>query len=97
MPLYDFACPSGHTREVFLHRADQAATAVIVCACDAPMAKAFSMGRGLTYFEEGRGQWIENLGPTPVYITSHEAHKKAMSAAGVDWATAGTGRKGCWQ
>lgn len=81
---------------MFLHLAEHAVTTAVTCACGEAMTKAFSMGRGLTFFEEGRGQWIENLADKPVYVTSHEQHKKAMKAAGVEWATAGRGRKGSW-
>lgn len=87
MPLYNFTCPTGHTREAFFHRAEQAVTGAVTCECGEPMSKAFSMGRGLTYFEEGRGQWIENLADKPVYVTSHEQHKRLMRQHGVDWAT----------
>lgn len=42
-----------------------------------------SFGRGLLFFEEGRGRWIHNLGPDPVYITSPKQHALAMKRAGV--------------
>lgn len=96
MSLYDFSCDAGHTREVFFHRAEQARTDPPTCACGAPMTKALSMGRGLTYFEEGRARVIENLFERPVTVRSHREHQALMRKAGVDWATAGTGRKGCW-
>jgi hypothetical protein len=96
MPLFDFGCDKGHLREAFFHRADDAKNAVLLCQCGAPMIKKFSMGRGLTYFEEGRARVIHNLGHEPVVIRSHAEHKRAMREAGVDWATRGQGEKGCW-
>lgn len=98
MPLYDFICSEGHTRERFFHKAEDATDAAPVCAppCGKPMVKALSMGRGLTYFEEGRARTLYNLGDQPITVRSHEEHKRAMRDAKVDWATAGIGRKGCW-
>jgi hypothetical protein len=96
MPLFDFGCPNGHTREAFFHRAEQAREEVLVCQCGAPMTKQLSMGRGLTWAEEGRPRVIHNLGHEPVVIRSHAEHQRAMKAAGVEWATRGRGEKGCW-
>jgi hypothetical protein len=57
------------------------------CGCGGVFAPTFSMGRGLTYFEEGRARVIWNLGPEPITVRSHEEHKAAMRKAGVDWCT----------
>lgn len=96
MPLYDFACEKGHTREMFFHLASQATEHAFACTCGAPMTKSFSMGRGLTYFEEGRARVIDNLGHEPVTVRSHEEHKRLMRENNVEWATRGRGEKGCW-
>ncbi|HYE93734.1 MAG TPA: zinc ribbon domain-containing protein [Terriglobales bacterium] len=96
MPLYDFRCPEGHTREAFFHRAEQARGVVLICECGERMTKALSVGRGLTYFEEGRPRVIENLGDKPVVVRSHREHERLMREAGVTWATRGRGEKGCW-
>lgn len=60
------------------------------------MTQALSVGRGLTWFEEGRGRWIENLGDDPVYVTSHEQHKRLMKENAVEWATPSRGMPGSW-
>jgi hypothetical protein len=96
LPVYEFACPEGHHRDAFFHVAAHALTELVVCVCGAPMEKQLSLGRGLTYFVEGRPRVIENLGPEPVTVRRHEEHKRLMREHQVDWATAGTGRKGCW-
>lgn len=87
MPLFAFECLSGHATEKFVHVAADLGAETVVCACGQTMAPALSMGRGLTYFEEGRARVIWNLGPEPVTITSHQQHKQAMKRAGVEWAT----------
>lgn len=53
--------------------------------CASTMGPALSVGRGLTYFEEGRARTIQNLGG--VTITSHEQHKRVMKERGVEMAT----------
>lgn len=88
MPLYLFRCPEcGAARERFYHVAEDKGCDVVLCACGSTMGPVLSVGQGLTYFEEGRGQWIRNLGHEPIYVTSHAQHQKAMRQAGVDWAT----------
>jgi hypothetical protein len=55
------------------------------CACGGTYAPALSVGRGLTWFEEGRARVIQNLGG--VAITSHEQHKRIMRERNVEMAT----------
>ena len=90
MPLYRHRCPECEAeRDVFEHHPDDLGCRTILCErCPSTMGPILSVGRGLTYFEEGRGHWITNLGHEPVYITSHEQHKREMKKAGVTWATA---------
>ena len=91
MPLYRHRCPEcAVEQDVFEHHPDDRGCRTILCACGSSMGPVLSVGCGLTYFEEGRGRWIHNLGHAPVYVTSHEQHKREMKKAGVTWAT---GRK----
>lgn len=87
MPLYEYACLQGHRREAYVHVAAERGVETLVCWCGHTLGPVLSVGRGLTYFEEGRGRWIHNLGDQPVYITSHEQHRAEMKKAGVEWAT----------
>jgi hypothetical protein len=88
MPLYQFVCPEDATaRETFDHVAEDLGAATILCACGSTMARVLSVGRGLTYFEEGRARVIHNLGHEPVTITSHEQHRRLMRERGLEWAT----------
>ena len=96
MPLYALQCEAGHGGEAFEHHADDLGSRTAICSCGGSMAVVLSVGRGLTYFEEGRARVIHNLGHEPVVVRSHEEHKRRMREAGVDWATAGRGRKGQW-
>lgn len=92
MPMLNLQCENGHTDEQYLHTWQDLGCATRICACGAACAPALSVGRGLTYFEEGRAQYIEALGAT---VTSHEQHKRLMKAQGVDFATDWhTSRKG---
>lgn len=86
-PLYDYRCEHGHCDERFFHTA-QAAQDTLPCrVCSGLATKLLSVGRGLLAFEEGRGQWLTNLGDKPVYVTSHEQHKRLMKQYGVTYAT----------
>jgi hypothetical protein len=87
MPLYEYVCLEDHRRDVFLHAARDLGAQTVVCDCGHTMGLSLSLGRGLTYFEEGRARTIYNLGHEPVVVTSHEQHKAAMRRAGVEWAT----------
>lgn len=82
--IYQFECIEGHQRDVFEHARENLGCETIICkTCGHTMAPVPSYGRGLLYFEEGRGRWIHNLGEKPVYITSKKQHIAAMKAAGV--------------
>jgi len=96
MPLLALRCVNQHSAEQYVHAPDDRGAETRVCACGESLAPVLSVGTALTWFEEGRGRWIDHLGVNPVYITSHEQHKAEMKRAGVEWATAGKGRKGCW-
>jgi hypothetical protein len=79
MPVYELRCLNGHTDDQFVHsHADFGCQTKLCSACQSTMTPILSMGRGLTYFEEGRGRWIHNMGHDPVYVTSHEQHKRLM-------------------
>ena len=97
MPLYALVCERGHGGEVFCHVREDFGCETRICACGGSMAKILSMGRGLTWFEEGRPRTIWNLGSEPVVIRSHEEHKRKMREAGVEWATGWqTNKTGGW-
>ena len=83
----------GHTTDQYLHHPANLGCETRLCACGASLAPALSVGRGLTWFEEGRARVIENLGG--VTITSHAQHQRIMRERGVDLATDwGTSRTG---
>lgn len=88
MPLYTHRCPEcGTVADAYEHTAADLGARTMLCACGSTMGPTLSVGAGLTYFEEGRGRWIHNLGDRPVYITSHAQHVAEMKKAGVEWAT----------
>jgi phage terminase large subunit GpA-like protein len=93
MPMLALACVNGHTDSQYLHAPANRGCETRLCpTCGESFAPALSVGRGLTYFEEGRARVIENLGG--VTITSHAQHKRIMKERGVDLATSQTSRKG---
>ena len=97
MPLYRLICPEcGSSNEEFCHVAEDKGSRTHLCACGGSMTHTLSVGGGLTFFEEGRGRWIANMGHEPVYITSHEQHKTEMRKRGLEWATRGRGEAGSW-
>ena len=100
MPLYAFRCAEcGTEADRYVPLLADLGAETRLCetlGCSSTMAPIISMGRGLTYFEEGRPRTLWNLGHEPVTVRSHEEHKAAMKAAGVDWTTAGRGRPGQW-
>ena len=97
MPLYAFACEQGHTQDIFCHTREDFGCRTVLCErCHSSMAPVLSMGRGLTWFEEGRARVIHNLGHEPVTITSHEQHKRIMKERGLEWAPPKRGMPGCW-
>lgn len=89
MPLVDMRCIAGHDDVCYVHHIDDFGCDTRVCACGATLGRVLSLGTGITYFEQGRGRWIHNLGHEPIYVTSHRQHDAAMRRAGVEWVTHG--------
>ena len=88
MPLIAYGCPEcGAATEHFVHVMADRGCLTPLCPCGSTMGPMLSMGRGLTYFEEGRARIIHNLADQPVTVTSHEQHKRLMREHKVDWAT----------
>ena len=110
MPMYLYRDESGHEREEFTASADDKGCRTLICqVCRSTMAPVIAFGRGLCYFEEGRARRIWNLENAdgrdaqgnkiqakPVYVRSHEEHKRLMKQRGVDFANRGVGYKGQW-
>lgn len=97
MPLYKMTCLNGHDAEQFVHAADDKGCRTAICeTCGETMGYTLSVGQGLLYFEQGRIRRIDNMGHEPVYVTSHEMHKREMKKHKVEWATLGRGCKGQW-
>jgi hypothetical protein len=96
MPLYEYTCINGHSRDTFLHSSNYLSLSPVICECGETMTRRLSMGRGLTWFEEGRPRVIENMGVYPVTITSHEQHKRLMRERNLEWVPPSRGMPGCW-
>ena len=97
MPIQVFECLSGHTTDKWLPAWAELGVRTMLCEeCGHTMGPALSVGRGLTYFEEGRARTIWNLGPHPVTVRSHGEHRRLMREAGVEHAGRRYGEKGCW-
>lgn len=96
MPMYDYECDNGHVSEKFIARMDDRESPVPCPCCNEQARFKQSFGKGLTWFEEGRGRWIHNMADQPVYITSHEEHKRKCKEYGVEPAGAKRGMPGCW-
>lgn len=97
MPLYALQCPNSHTKDEYCHTAAQKGTRTHTCAqCGEEMSYTLSVGRGITFFEEGRARTIENMGHAPVTVTSYKAHADAMKRHGVRLLPPRYGEKGCW-
>lgn len=98
--LFAMTCLNGHQTEVYEHHRDDFGCRTVICdICGHSLAPVLSVGRGLTWFEEARGRWIWNLAGEdgkPVYITSHEQHKRMMKERGVEWHPQKRGMPGCW-
>jgi hypothetical protein len=96
MPIFKTRCAAcEREKDKFLH-SESGRQLLHHCECGGVLTFLPSFGRGLTYFEEGRGRWIHNLGDQPVYITSHWQHKQEMARAGVAEAPPRRGTPGCW-
>ena len=85
MPLIAMQCLAAHAEDAYVHRLADLGVQTRICACGCSLAPGLSVGRGLTWFEEGRARVIEALGAQP--ITSHRQHEQAMKARGVEMAT----------
>lgn len=109
MPLYLYRCEAGHEKEIYSHAEDKGCATPLCRVCASSMAPVVSFGAGLCYFEEGRARRIWNLERSdekdangtpipsqPVYVKSHEEHRRLMKARGVDWANKGRGHSGQW-
>lgn len=96
MPMFDFACECGYNGDRYVHTYKDKPQSPICDECGGEAKWTLSLGKGLTFFEEGRGRWIENLADQPVYVTSHAQHKKLMKEHGVELAGSKTGMPGCW-
>jgi hypothetical protein len=85
MPLIALACQCGGIDEQYVKCWQDYGVSTRLCACGHTMGPALSVGRGLTYFEEGRARTIANLGGAT--ITSHRQHDRVMRERGVEMAT----------
>ena len=83
MPIYDFECLNGHTKERYVH---VLGVETVLCDCGASMSHV-GFGFGQTYFRENAGRVIHNLGPEPVVVRSAEHHKQLMRERGLEWST----------
>ena len=82
--VYEFHCPNNHSRDVFEHHPEDKGCYTVIChECGHTMGPVPGYGQGRLYFEEGRGRWINNLGPEPVFVTSYKQHRELMKKAGV--------------
>ena len=97
MPMYEFRCLNQHSTDLYCASPDDKGCRTAICEqCGETMGPVLAFGQGLCFYEEGRGQWIENLADKPVYVTSHEQHKRLMREHKVEWATKGRGMPGQW-
>lgn len=82
MPFYDYRCDVCGTviNELrSISKRDESST-----CCDRPMTRVLLPGRtGIVTDEIPGGQWIENLGPEPVYVTSHSQRLAIAKARGL--------------
>lgn len=96
MPLYAYQCVNGHQLERYRPTPDHRCSTVLCPECAHTMGQRLSVGRGLTDMRENRGQWLWNLGPEPVYVTSHEQHKRLMKENHRELAFPKRGMPNCW-
>jgi hypothetical protein len=96
MPLYKLQCLSGHESEEFCHVPEDKGCRTVICDCGETMTYVPAYGQGLCYFEEGRIRRIENMGHDPVYVTSHEHHKRLLRERQLEIGPAGRGMPGQW-
>jgi hypothetical protein len=84
VPLRSLRCLHGHTADQFVHSAQDLGAQTRLCHCGHTLAPTLSVGRGLTWFEEGRPFVLEHGVPSPITITSHEQHKRVMKQYGLE-------------
>ena len=97
MPMFEGRCINDHRADFFCHHVDDKGCRTAICeVCGETMGYVMAYGGGLCFFEEGRGVWLDHLADKPVYVTSHEQHKRLMKQHGVEWATKGRGMPGQW-
>lgn len=80
MPLYEWECECGYLESVIAPISDRDILRP-EHDCGKQMRRVIS-GRGLLYFEEGRGRVRDALSDKP--ITSPEQHKRLMKQRGVE-------------
>ena len=96
MPIFKTKCTEcEQEKDTYLHH-EMRREYLPQCHCGGVLSFLPSWGKALTYFEEGRGRWIYNMGDEPVYVTSHWQHKEEMKKAGVGEAPPRYGTKGAW-
>ena len=83
--MHSLQCVNGHSADQFLHAAADLGAQTRLCQqCGHTLAPSLSVGRGLTFFEEGRPFVLEHGVPKPITITSHAQHKKVMKHYGLE-------------
>lgn len=96
MPIFKVGCVCGYRGEKYLHKEWDRQFPAPCSSCNQTLAYIPSFGTGLTYFEEGRGRVIWNIGPEPITITSPKQHRDEMKKHGVALAGQRRGMPGCW-
>jgi hypothetical protein len=85
VPMLSLQCAEGHQADQFVHTLADVGAATRLCPqCGHTLAPTLSVGRGLTFFEEGRPFVMTHGVPHPIRITSHEQHKKVMKRYGLE-------------
>jgi len=95
MPMYDYLCCNGHVEETF-RNVSEIDNPRACNECGGLSLVTITKSNPLTAFRENNGQWIWNMGPDPVYITSHSQHKAEMKKRGLQFATPKRGMPGAW-
>jgi hypothetical protein len=88
---------NGHQEEHYAPLAVEQATPTHICgACDESLSPVLSVGRGLTFIEEGRPYVLRHIGHEPVTVRSWREWDRKVKEAGVEWVGAKYGEKGAW-
>jgi hypothetical protein len=97
MPLYALQCLNGHGRDEYCPTAKDKGCRTHLCqTCGNSMGHVLSVGRGLTWMEEGRARTFHNIAHDPVTVTSYKAHEDAMKRHEVQLLPPRYGEKGSW-